>query len=159
MDDLDRGLVDYFAGQYAVSVQVLDRYLAQAKDDDGTAHYYKGLSLREIGAAKYPLNSDSRSAALSAGGIPEEQAALSEWNVLIRDHSTSRFWTDAWDEIAYTQWVYQDQPGQAAQTLLNFVSTDPKEPQSAGVLIHRRPLLRTRQPARRGRPLLGTSGG
>lgn len=135
VDNLNRGLVDYFAGQYAIAVQAFDRYLAENPVDDGTAHYYKGLALREIGAAKYPLDSNARTAALGNGGVPEEQAALAEWQSLIKDHATSRYWVDAWEDIAYTQWVYEDHPEQAAQTLLSFVDTDPKNARAPEILF------------------------
>ena len=40
VSDLDRGLVDYFAGQYEVALVALDRYIAADLDVDGTARYY-----------------------------------------------------------------------------------------------------------------------
>ena len=50
VSDLDRGLVDYYAGQYGLALSALDRYLQSLDpNDDGTVHHYRALTLRELG--------------------------------------------------------------------------------------------------------------
>ena len=48
VNDLDRGLTDYFAGVYDKALEALDRYIAENPNTDGTAHYYRALSLDEL---------------------------------------------------------------------------------------------------------------
>jgi soluble lytic murein transglycosylase len=104
VNDLDRGLVDYFAGQYDVALQAFDRYLAANPVNDGTAHYYRALTLRELGNA---------------------QAAVDEFGVFIKDYSTHPKWVDAWAEKAYLQWAKLDMYEQAAATLTEFATIFP----------------------------------
>ncbi len=104
VSELDRGLVDYFAGQYSLAAEAFSRYINSAPDHDGTAHYYRGLSMRALG---------------------DYEVALSEWRALIQDHPNDRFYSNAWDEIAYTQWAYLDRYDSAAKTLLDFVALTP----------------------------------
>ncbi|HEY45982.1 MAG: hypothetical protein AMJ88_15100 [Anaerolineae bacterium SM23_ 63] len=114
VNELDRGLVDYYAGQHGVAVAAFNRYLAAAPmDHDGTVHYYKGLSQRALGAYV---------------------DAIDEWDILIDTHTTDRYWDEAWEEKAFTQWAYLDQYDAAAQTLLNFVATVPDHVRAAEYL-------------------------
>ena len=101
VNELNRGLVDYFAGQYGIAVDAFSRYLQTTPEHDGTAHFYKGLSQRQMG---------------------DFENAINEWNTLIADHPNDRFYSAAYDEKAYTQWVYLSQYAQAAQTLIEFVN-------------------------------------
>jgi soluble lytic murein transglycosylase len=113
VDDLNRGLVDYFAGQNGLAIESFKRYIEETPDHDGTAHYYMGYALRYQG---------------------QYEAAIAEWQSLIKDHSGDRFWSAAWDEIAYTQWVNMDDFKGAAQTLLDFVSNSPSAPEAPAYL-------------------------
>ncbi|UCF59762.1 MAG: tetratricopeptide repeat protein [Anaerolineaceae bacterium] len=114
VNELDRGLVDYYAGQHGVAVAAFDRYLnAFPLDHDGTVHYYKGLSLRALGTYA---------------------DAIDEWDILIDTHPLDRFWDEAWEEKAFTQWAYLDQYNAAAQTLLDFVTTVPDHTRAAEFL-------------------------
>ena len=111
VNDLDRGLVDYYAGQYGVALAAFDRYLyAFPEAHDGTVHYFKGLTLRALG------NYD---------------AAIQEWDVLITDHLEGPYWDAAWEEKAYTQWGYLEQYPQAIETLLNFAAAAPDHARAA----------------------------
>jgi soluble lytic murein transglycosylase len=78
VDELNRGIVDYYAGQYGVATAAFDRYLQSAPADPGTAHYYYGLALR------------------SRGG---NQDAIQQWDALIRT-TGHRYW-DAWSKSLY----------------------------------------------------------
>ncbi len=107
VDELQRGLVDYYAGEYSLAVFAFDRYLISAPDDHtGIAHYFKALSLRAIDA--YP-------------------EAIAEWQDLIQTHEASDpYWDDAWEQIADTQWAFQDQIEDGMQTYLTFVARFPE---------------------------------
>jgi hypothetical protein len=48
VNDLDRGLVDYFAGQYDVAIQRFDIYIAANPTNDGTASYYRARANRDL---------------------------------------------------------------------------------------------------------------
>lgn len=126
VSELQRGIIDYFAGKYSLSVEALDRYLAATPQHDGTPLYYKGLALRAIGQENYPLYSSLRSEALhSTEGIPQDNQAIAVWQELIDNFITDARWADAWDEVAYTRWAYQENPAAAAATLLDFISQAP----------------------------------
>jgi soluble lytic murein transglycosylase len=114
IDDLQRGLVDYHAGQYNVAQAAFDRYLATNPPDPSTALYYKGLILRD------------------QEDLP---GAISLWNEIIQGDSSSPKWDSAWEEKAYTQWAYQGDYPVAEQTLLDFVATAPSHPRAAEFLF------------------------
>ncbi|KAA3648079.1 MAG: hypothetical protein DWQ07_03545 [Chloroflexi bacterium] len=104
VSELDRGLVDYFAGQYTVAIAAFDRYLEANPEHADTAHYYKGLSLLNLGDA--------------AG-------AIAEFDEQINTHPFGDLWANAYDEKGFAQWVYLGQPAAAAQTYLEFVALNP----------------------------------
>jgi tetratricopeptide (TPR) repeat protein len=107
VDELNRGIVDYYAGQYGVATQAFDRYLNSAPADPASAQYYYGLALRQL------------------GGYAE---AINHWDAVIQNYPDHRFWDDAWEQKAYTQWAYQDQFNPAITTLLDFVATSANHP-------------------------------
>jgi soluble lytic murein transglycosylase len=128
VDELQRGIIDYYAGRHSLAVEALDRYLAATPEHDGTAQYFKGLALRAVGEENYPLFSSLRSEALfSSEGIPQDKQAIAIWQALIEEHPSDARWADAWDEIAYTQWAYQENPAAAASTLLDFIARAPAD--------------------------------
>ncbi len=114
VNELSRGLVDYYAGQYAVAIAAFDRYL-QAYPDDPTALFYRGLSFLSLSEA--------------------EQAIIS-WDKIIELHPQDRFWDDAHDEKAYAQWAYLDEYNLATDTLLSFVARAPGHPSAAEYLSY-----------------------
>lgn len=114
VNDLNRGLVNYFAGQYALSAEILLRYLRNTPDHDGTPHHYRALALRSI---------------------DNPRGAIEEWQALIRDHSGDNFYYAAWQEIAYTQWAFLDDYTGAAETLLNFVALNPNASEAPNALF------------------------
>jgi soluble lytic murein transglycosylase len=105
---LSRGIVDYYARQYGIALDVLTRYLNENPEHEGTAHHYKALSYIEM---------------------EEYEKAIAEWEVLIDEHPGDSQWVSAWDSIAFTQWAYQGEYTKAAETYLEFVSTYPTAPQ------------------------------
>ncbi len=114
VDELNRGLVDYFAGQYGVAQAAFDRYLQDNPPDPGTALYYYGLATRALG---------------------NYQGAINEWDQVIQGYPDHRYWDDAWEQKAYTQWFYLDQNTAAIQTLLDFVSAVPSHPRAGEFLF------------------------
>ena len=113
VDDLNRGMVDYFVGQYGVAIDAFNHYVASKPDHDGTAHHYKAFALRYQG---------------------QFLAAIDEWQALIKDHPRDRFWSAAWDEIAYTQWTDLNDYKSAAKTLLDFIDLAPDAPEAPALL-------------------------
>lgn len=104
VDPLNRAIVDYYAGQYGLAIDLLTRYISATPEHNGAAHYYKALAMR----------ASSRWA-----------DAAAEFDVLIRDHEGDAFFVDAYREKAYTQWAYLDKPDLAVETLLGFVRLYP----------------------------------
>ncbi len=104
VDELNRGIVDYYAGQYGYALDAFNRYLSETPDHEGAGHYYKALSLQ---------------------AMENHEAAIAELDALIQDHKGDRFWNLAWDEKSTIQWVYQDNFDGGAQTLIDFVAEVP----------------------------------
>lgn len=115
VNELDRGLVDYYAGQYNLAIAAFDRYLDSAAESLATAHYYKGLSYRALGS-------------------PE--TAIQSWDTLIEEYPEDERADDAWEAKAYTQWAYLDQYDDAVQTMLDFVSENPLHSRAAEFLFN-----------------------
>lgn len=114
VDELNRGLVDYFAGQYGVAVDAFQRYMEANPDHDATALYYLGLSLRELDRI---------------------EEALAAWDEIILNYPGDRFYDSAVEDKAYTLWAYLNRFEDAAQTLLNAVAANPQGTQSAYFLF------------------------
>ncbi len=104
VNDLDRGLVDYHAEQYDVALVALDRYIAANPNDDGTAHYYRAATLREM---------------------QQTQESIQELNLFIANYQNHPRWVDAWEDKAFLQWVVLGDYPAAAQTLLDLAAQIP----------------------------------
>ena len=115
VSDLDRGIVDYYAGQYGYANEALLRFLNSNSAHPALAHDLRARSLREL---------------------DEPQAAIAEWQLLINDHSDDELWASAWNEIAYTQWAWLDQFDQGAETLLALVALVPNGPEAPDALFN-----------------------
>ena len=115
VSELDRGLVDYFAGQYDVAIAAFDRYLqSNPADNDGTAYYYRALSKSSLG---------------------QYDAALADYETFTSNFSVHPRWSDAWGEKAFIEWAQQGNYSKAAQTLLEFVNLAPTAPIAADYLM------------------------
>ncbi len=115
VNELDRGLVDYYAGQYSVAIAAFDRYMAFASEaQDGTAHFFKGLSQRALG---------------------DYSGALQEWQILIDDYPNDQYFSQAWDERVDTLWAYLGQFDLAVQASLAFPQNYPEHPQAPDFLF------------------------
>ena len=104
VSDLDRGIVDYFAGQYDVAIQRFDLYLGANPTNDGTAYYYRGLAKRDLNFF---------------------EAALTDLSIFIDGYPTHSSWGNAWGEKAFIQWFNLDQYNEGAKTLLDFAVAAP----------------------------------
>ncbi|MCJ7735343.1 MAG: tetratricopeptide repeat protein, partial [Anaerolineales bacterium] len=114
INDLDRGLVDYYAGQYSYAVEALDRYLTNPEAADrGTALYFKGFSLRAMG---------------------RHEESILAWDELINKYPDHTYWVQAWEFKAYSLWFYLNQYSEASQVLQNFVQNNPYQPRAAEFL-------------------------
>ena len=113
VDDLYRGIVDYYAGQYGVGMAAFDRYFQAGGPEQDKARYFNGLTLRALGG---------------------NEGAIAEWDRVIENFLESPYWDKAWEEKARTQWQFMDDRAAGYQTLLNFVATAPNHPQAAEFL-------------------------
>jgi soluble lytic murein transglycosylase len=114
VSQLDRGLVDYFAGQYDVAIKAFDRYITENPTNDGTANYYRALAYRDLG------NYD---------------AALENFSTFIANYPTHPSWGDAWGEKAFVEWYNLGSNDAAAKTLLDFVAGSPNSDQAVDYLM------------------------
>jgi len=113
VDDLNRGLVDYFAGQYGVALAAFDRYISANPQNDGTVRFYRAKALDDSG--RY-------------------EEAVTEYMLFINNYPDNLHWQAAWDEKAGTQWYYLEQCEAASQTYLDFVAAMPASPDSSRFL-------------------------
>jgi soluble lytic murein transglycosylase len=104
VDELARGLVDYYAGQYGYALDAFQRYITAGLDTDGTAAYYHAYTQLKLG--NY------------ADGV-------TELTNFINTYPDNENWRSAWGEKADTQWSELDQYAEAAQTLLDYAAKDP----------------------------------
>jgi soluble lytic murein transglycosylase len=114
VDDLNRGLTDYFAGQYGNALDAFNRFtLANPQNDttnpekDGTVQYYHAMT--ELALGNY-------------------QQAVDEFSAFINLFPSNKHWEDAWNNKSDTQWAYLNQIDAAAQTLLDYVKAAPSSP-------------------------------
>ena len=114
VDELNRGLVDFYAAQYDVALAAFDAYIAKYPDNDGTAHYFRASTLREL---------------------QRTDEAIQEYDYFIQHYASHARWVDAWQDKAYLQWAVKNDYQSAATTLLDFVALAPDSPYAANVLM------------------------
>jgi soluble lytic murein transglycosylase len=104
VNDLGRGLVDYYAGQYGLAIDALTRYIEAGGEEIAKAHYFRALSFL-------------------AQNQPED--AIKDWDQIITNYSGDGLWASAWEEKAYTLWAYLDKYDEAADVLLQYIAQVP----------------------------------
>lgn len=114
VNDLDRGLTDYFAGVYDKGLEALNRYIADNPSNDGTAYYYRALSLDQL--QQYP-------------------EAVEAYDYFIANFSQHPKWATAWFEKSSIQWINLNWYPEAAQTLLDYVEAAPSAPDAPEALM------------------------
>jgi soluble lytic murein transglycosylase len=107
IDNLVRGIVDYYGGAYGAAVQALYNYInAYPEAHSGDAHWYAGLSFAEAGSPELALN---------------------EFDLLIETHPNNDYWGEAWLQKAQVKVNQGD--GEAALTIYHeFVDRAPDHP-------------------------------
>jgi len=114
VDELDRGIVDYYAGQYGVAMAAFDRYFQAGGADQGTARYFNGLSFHAL------------------GGYSD---AIGEWDKVIQNFPDHPLWDDAWEQKSDTLWREMEDVEGAILTLMDFVAAAPAHPRAAELLF------------------------
>lgn len=115
VSDLDRGIVDYFAAQYDIALVALDRYIADNPINDGTASYYRALTLRELNRT---------------------QDAVTALDEFIKAYPAHPRWNDAWEQKGFLEWAVQGDYAAGAKTFLDFVATVPNSSAAPGFLMN-----------------------
>jgi len=114
VDDLNRGLVDYYADQFDVALVAFERYIKNNPTNNGTVHYYRALTFREM----------QRTA-----------EAVQELDYFTKAFPDNPNWVDAWNEKAFLQWSVLGDYNGAAQTLLDYVALIPSASNAADFLV------------------------
>ena len=114
VDELQRGIVDYYAGEYGVALAAFDRYLSVEPPDPAAGYYYRGLTQR---------------------ATDDISNALASWDLVIQTYPDSPLIDQAYEQKAYTQWAYLDMYSEASQVLIDFVSLYPVHPRAAEFLF------------------------
>ena len=104
VNDLNRGLVDYFAGQYGYARDAFQRYKNANPKNDGTAAYYHAMTFIQLG---------------------DYQQGIIELTNFINSYPGNKNWQTAWGEKADIQWSELGDNAAAAQTYLDFAKADP----------------------------------
>lgn len=111
-NDMNRGLVDYFAGQYGYALDAFQRFIDANPQNDGTASYYKALTFFALG---------------------QYEDAVQAWTEFIQKYPENPHWAASWNGslslpgLAFTQWYFLGMYEEAEQTLLTFVSQAPTD--------------------------------
>jgi len=104
VDDLNRSLVDYSAGQYGYARDAFQRYIDTNPKNDGTAAFYNAMTFVQLG---------------------DYQQGLSELTNFINSYPSNKNWQTAWGEKADIQWSELGDYPAAAQTYLDYAKANP----------------------------------
>ncbi|MEK7277413.1 MAG: transglycosylase SLT domain-containing protein, partial [Chloroflexota bacterium] len=107
VDELQRGIIDYNAGEYDAALAAINRHIAAAPTPDARAYYYAALARR---------------------GLNQPVGARDNFQVVIENYPESDLWAESWTQKAYTQWAWADDYGGAVDTLLAFAAAAPEHP-------------------------------
>ncbi|MBN1305338.1 MAG: transglycosylase SLT domain-containing protein [Anaerolineales bacterium] len=114
VNELYRGLVDYYVGEYDVALAAFDRYIANTPVTDGTAYFYRADSLRKV---------------------DRFQEALDQFDHFILNYQDNPLWTTAWQYKAELQWRELSNYPAAAQTLETFIAAIPNHQEADDFLF------------------------
>jgi len=114
VDDLDRGLVDYYADQNDVALVAFERYIKANPVNNGTVHYYRALTFRNM--QRYT-------------------EAVQELDYFIKAYTDNPNWLDAWREKSYLQWTQLNDNDGAVKTLTDFVAQVPNAAEAPEFLV------------------------
>ena len=113
VNELMRGIVDYYAGKYGVAIEAFDRFTYNNQNHPGDVHYFKALSLWNIG---------------------DYEGEIAEWDKLIQDHPTDEYYYKAFLEKATTLEYNLQRYEDSASTRLTYVAQVPDSPHAPGFL-------------------------
>ena len=122
VSELQRGLINYYRGQYLLAIEAFDRYIPNNNVDLDKALYYKGLASRAQGLVLAGIESTERTQANFSGGTAEDKAAIQLWSELITKHPTSPYRLDAIEAIIDTQNRYLGQIQLGIDTALSLAA-------------------------------------
>ncbi len=135
VDELQRGLINYYRGQYDLAIEAFKRYLEGSGLEKDKALYYQALAVRAKGLELAELNSEERFALNQSSGTSQDQAAIALWKQLINDYPKSSYLSHAIEDIIYTQFLYMNRADLAAQSALEYVSQQPQAVYAPGLLF------------------------
>lgn len=115
VSDLDRGIVDYFAGAYDVALLALDNYIRANPVNDGTAAYYRALTLREL---------------------KRTEEAIAALDAFIKAYPSHPRWMDAWEQKGFLEWAILGRYDMGAKTFLDFVAAAPTSSSAPNFLMN-----------------------
>ena len=115
VDDLQRGLVDYYAKQYTPAILAFKRHISNNPEHDAKGHYYAALSYREL---------------------ENINASKIHFQEIINNHTSDPLWGEAWLEIAYTKWGWEDNYTGAVSQLVNMESSFPNSQFTPSILSY-----------------------
>ena len=114
VNQFQRGVIDYYAGQYSVAIEALDAYMDANPSHNGEAHSYKAKSL-------YALD--------------RKEDEMAEWDKIMREHSSDEYYYfEAFDEKSNTQWFSFNDFESAANTCLTYAASVPTSANAAVML-------------------------
>jgi soluble lytic murein transglycosylase len=115
VDDLTRGEIDYYAGQYSVSISVLSHSLAaNPATEPARAYLFRGLSFR---------------------GLDQPKEAAADLDAAAAQGPASGYWDQALFESAYTRWAWLDDYSGAVAFLTGLADSMPTHPRAAEALF------------------------
>jgi len=114
VDDLDRGLVDYYADQNDVALVAFERYIKANPVNSGTVHYYRALTFRNL---------------------QRTEEAVQELDYFIKAFPDNPNWLDAWREKSFLQWTELNDYTGAVKTLTDFVAQVPNATEAPEFLL------------------------
>jgi soluble lytic murein transglycosylase len=114
VDDMNRGLVDYYAGQYGYAIDAFTRYIAANPDNDGTALYYSAKASDMLG---------------------DYHESVDKLTLFISNYPENQYWQTAWEDKSNIQWATLYDYELAAKTLLTFVQQLPANPSAPSYLM------------------------
>jgi TolA-binding protein len=114
VDNLTRGIIDYYEGVYDTALAVLSDYLAGNPDEPAKAHYFRGLAAR-------------------ASDQPQDAAA--DFDAAAALGPETGFWDLALFEGAYTRWAWLGDYAGAVQILTGLADAMPAHPRAAEALF------------------------
>ena len=114
VDDLDRGLVDYYADQNDVALASFERYIKANPVNSGTVHYYRALTFRNL---------------------QRTEEAVQELDYFIKAYPDNPNWVDAWKEKSFLEWTVLGDYDAASRTLFDFVTQVPNATEAPEFLV------------------------